>query len=230
MTNHPRQHRSAWAWLGVCGLVVVGLGCNPGLFYFLTPWIDGDVPAEHRIATKSKETTVAIVCNLITPDPSERSEGIDIELATKLERQLKKRCADNREKIKFIANPTVRNQQMKLVANGAGVSPVELGKQVNADSVIVLDVNKMLLWQPRSNNMFYRGQAEITVSVFDMKQTEGQHKVYEKEYRIEFPKNGPIDAGSSSLGQFRGMFLERVAGDLSRMFTKYAPDQRYHVD
>jgi hypothetical protein len=49
---------------------------------------------------------------------------------------------------------------------------------------------------------------------------------YETVYETWYPAHGPIDADSTSVTAFRGLFLDRVAREVSRYFAAYPADER----
>jgi hypothetical protein len=174
---------------------------------------------------KKKEVTVVLLASFANPlETRPEFQTVDRELCEKLAVEMKKRFDANREKIKIIPYHKVKSflnkdPDLNLTAKR------EIGKHFDADYVINLEINSMAFYEGSFRQMF-RGTTEIMVTVFDVKQDEGDPPIYNDIYRTQYPEHTPIDAGSESVLSFRSAFLNRLGRDLSRWFAAYPSDER----
>ena len=176
---------------------------------------------------KKKEVTVVILCSLANQlDSRPEVQTVDRDLCIKLAEEMKKRFDANREKIKIVPYHKVKSfvnkdQDINLTDKR------EIGKHFDADYVINLEINSMSFYHDGSYRTLFRGTTEIMVTVFDVKADEGEGPIYNDIYHTEYPTHGPIDAGANeSVLRFRGMFMGRLARELSRWFAAYPVDER----
>jgi hypothetical protein len=214
----------------VLGSAWMAIGCNPASINFLLmPFVDDKVPAKCKLAHGDKEVHVAILCTHSRLETRPELLPADSELSERLAMQLRKRCAENKEKIKIIPPSQARS----LVNQNAGhaLSLQEIGEKLKADIVVNLEINSISLYEKGSHSTLFRGNTEITVTVADTSKPKGENTVFQEVYRREYPgSRGPIDASGSSVLEFRTLFLNRIAGDLARMFTAFPPDERFLMD
>lgn len=223
---------SPWMYVFLTG-AIMSLGCNPGTLYFLMPWMQDETPPKIPLTTDKKEVTVVIQAGhanpMEAPDFNPEFQTVDRDLCDRLGQALKKRYDDNRDRIKIIPHYQVRSFINK---NGDSrlVSPYEVGKHFSADYVINLEINGMSFYEAGSSKQLFRGKTEISLGVFDMTKPREEGPVAEESYRTEYPSTGPIDAGNTSVIQFRNLFLTRIAKDLSRLFASSQRDERGDFD
>jgi hypothetical protein len=230
-TRSHALRRRTWIALFING-VLMSLGCNPAtMAMFLAPFVDNKNPPEYSLAEAKKEATVAVMVSFAPTHLEDRREVLpaDYELAEKVTQHIKMRSQLNKEKIKLVPVAQVRSYQTKLGAR-SGVTPAELGKNFSADFVIFLEIDNLSLYEKKSFGDLYRGNTEIAVSLYDLAKPEGEQKVFDKPYRCEYPGSGPRDAGSYSVAQFRGMFLTKIAREVSKMFVAYPADERTEME
>src|SRR5207249_718829 len=134
---------------------------------------------------------------------------------------MSKRFAANKEKVKIVPTAKVRSYVNSRSIDGNLVDKHDLGKHFKADYVIALEISPGLSLYEYKSPQLYRGSGEIAVAVLDVRQPKDEATIFQDVYRTEFPKRGPIDAGGSSVLQFRGLFLNHIANDLSKYFAGY---------
>src|SRR5207249_91179 len=133
------------------------------------------------------------------------------------------RCEDKKHKLKLIPIAQVRHTQLKQQLNGGGYSPRELGALLKADYVLDLTVNSFSLYEKGNISKMYRGDADISINLHQVNAKDGEHRVFNKEFRRIHPRDsGPIDAGNSSVASYRNVFARVVAEDIVKMFVAYA--------
>jgi hypothetical protein len=98
---------------------------------------------------------------------------------------------------------------------------VDIGKALNADMVVGLDLEEFSLYQGQT---LYQGRANVKIMVFDV--AKGKDPVFEHNLPPAiFPPNGAIPADSSE-AQFRRQFVNH----LSRQISQYFYDHDATVD
>jgi hypothetical protein len=226
----PRNRRVRRPWgLVLLGFVWAGIGCSPAALSFLVlPWVDDKIPAKCKLASPDKEVTVAVVSWFGSLEVRPEIMPAEAELSERVCTQLRERFKYNKEKVKIVPPSQVRAFQNKLTGNGPW-SPIEIGKQVKADYVVALEINSLSVYEYKSRQLF-RGNTEVSVKAYDLAKPEGEQGIFEEIYRREYPRAQPVDASSTSVIQFRTRFLDRIAQDVSKLFSAYPYDQRLDMD
>ena len=184
-------------------LLVACSGCSTLLTaaYILMP---EDTPAEFK-GLKGKH--VAVVCKPIV-ELEFADAGSGRELAATvgaiLERNVRKaRVIDQQEVARWIDEH-------------AWVDYPTVGKALDADLVVGIDLAEFRLHEGAT---LYRGRATAHVRVFDI--ATGK-VVFEKRYDdFQYPADGAVPTSDRSEPQFRGMFLQILAGRIARSFHAY---------
>jgi len=225
-----KSRLTGWKWTAVIlGSLWAAVGCTPAtLTYMLMPFSDDKVAPVCKLA-KKQEVTVCIVTNFATLETRLDTVPAASELSELFAQQLRKRAEENKEKIKVL--PPSKTRSYASAADFTGRTLQDVGKQCKADYVISLEITKLDLYEPRSNQLLYHGNTDINIQVVDVTKPAGEGLIYNDAFRREYPRGGlPRDASDMSADRFRLMFLNAVAGDLTRMFTAYSNDQRNMVD
>jgi hypothetical protein len=221
--------RQSYRWLLVAFgfLSWISIGCNPAtISWMLMPWMDNKIDPEYKLFAKDKELTLVITSNFRHSHFEPELIGADIELGDKLAQFFRKRCQENKHKLKIVPQAEVRSQQLKLLAGG-GSSPLELGKHFKADYVLELDIRSFSIYEKNSFPKMFRGVSEITVNLHKVEDKDGEHLPFMREFRAEYPgSNRPIDASSTNPSSFRNLFLTKIARDVSKMFIAFPQEER----
>jgi hypothetical protein len=91
---------------------------------------------------------------------------------------------------------------------------VEIGKALNADMVLGLDLEEFSLYQGQT---LYQGKANLKISVYDV--AEGKQPVFERNLpQAVYPPNAAIPAGEKPEPQFRRQFVNHLAELIARHF------------
>jgi hypothetical protein len=99
---------------------------------------------------------------------------------------------------------------------------VDIGKALNADMVIGLDLEEFNLFQGQT---LYQGKANLKIMVFDV--AKGREPVFERNLpQAIYPPNAAIPAGEKPEAQFRRQFV----GYLARQIAHYFYDHDSTVD
>jgi hypothetical protein len=217
--------RALLACLPLASLAALS-GCNPAaLAMMLMPFSDNMEQPRCKLASPREEKTIAVVTWFGNSEMQLYSELVPTadELSEKLVAILRERYKVSREQVKVVPSAQVRVYQNKLTSKSW--SPVQIGKQVKADYVIALEINRLSLHERGSSNMLLRGSTEIAVKVYDVAKQPGEQVIFDEIYNRTYPKDNPIDAGGSIIG-FRSLYLTHVARELSRWFAAYSHDER----
>ena len=215
------------------GVAITGCGADGGaMAYFLTPEQRIEPTFAHLALKKDdKKPAPRVVIVPWSVELETRSEfiNVDRQLAETLGRDLKELAKSAEEKIDIVsarkveefknANPSWR--QMELA---------EIGRKFDADHLIYLEINQMSLYEPRSNNMLMRGQANITLTLVDVKNPDelSKHETLSCIHPSDAP--GPVPIEDMQPFQFREKFLNYVSRKMSHYFSKYPRDERYRME
>ncbi len=234
-THSPNQSPlSRWRWplLLIAALSWLSIGCSPqSLYMFMMPFSDMNVQPEEKLFKENKELTLVIMTNFARPELRPDMQGADAELSGLLAQSLRKRCAENKHKLKIVSDAQVRSQQLNQLVGGQ-LSPVEIGKHFKADFVLDLTINSFSLYEKDLYPPMYRGKTDVAISLYAVNtKTDDGHKIFNKELQRGFPSGpGPIDATSMTPSWFRTLFLTKVANDVAKTFISYPPEERRVLD
>jgi hypothetical protein len=230
--KHSRYGRR-WLLVLFGGLSWLSIGCTPqSLSMFLMPFTDNKTdPTEYKLFASDKEVTLVVLANFKESQFQEDIRKADTELADQVSQYLRKRCEENKNKLKLIPQAQVRSMQLKQLAADE-LDPVEMGKKFKADFVLHLEIDRLQIYEPKSYPKMFRATTQINVNLYatKTKDTEDAHPVRDKLYVVEFPKEA-IQAEGISAAQFRRQFLDKAGREISRMFIAFPPDElREHRD
>jgi hypothetical protein len=91
---------------------------------------------------------------------------------------------------------------------------VEIGKAVDADVVVGLDLEEFSLYQGQT---LYQGRANVKIMVYDV--ALGERPVFERHLpQALYPPNAAIPAGEKPEPQFRRQFVNHLAQLIARYF------------
>lgn len=215
-----KLHARRWSLAALFAVALCG-GCDPAtMAYFLMPETK-DAPELRRLASddKKKEVRVAILTHTQLETRPELIQA-DRQLAENLAKQLRERCAENKEKVTIL--PTRRVEEYKN-AHPRWHDPLEVGRELKVDYVIYLEINSLSLYEKGNSNLLYRGRASISVALVDVNHPDDNPE--QTEITAEYPSEarGPIDASmDTSPMQFRAAFLTYVSKRLSWCFTGHS--------
>ena len=217
----------------VGGLSVVGCGADGGaMAYFLMPEQRIEPKMKHlAVAKDDKKPTPRVVIVTWTADLETRPEFInaDRQLAELLGRDLKEMAKTNEEKLDVISGRKVeefKNNHPKW----REMELWEIGKAFDADHLIYLEFNKLSLYEPNSNRMLMRGNANITITLVDVKNPDNLpgHETMNCVHPGDAP--GPVPVEDMQPFQFREKFLNYVSRQMSHYFAKYPRDERIRME
>jgi hypothetical protein len=210
-----------WYTGGLLLVAALGAGCNLlSIPYFLL-YADAKHPAKCKLAANDKDKQVRVV--ILTYGGLEtRPEflRVDRELASYLVKHLQEGFKNNKENVTLVATTLVEKYKDEH-PNWHALDLDEIGTHFRADYVVDLEINDITLYEPGSRNTLYRGRTAISVAVVDVSKP-GEEPIYREEYTCEYPlTRGPIPVDDSNPQQFRQLFLNHVAKQLSWRFTAH---------
>src|SRR6266511_2762672 len=156
-------------FLLILGLVVMSGGCNPFTALMMLTGDEKKIPAEYqKLADKDKKKEVKVV--ILTDMPVDtRAEFMhaDKEITHLFALQLQKVTRVNPNRVEEFKNKdpdwTINHKDLE-----------EIGKHFKADYVIHLEVQALSMYQQGSAG-FYRGQADLTVQLINVKSPDELH-------------------------------------------------------
>ena len=194
------NRRFAIATLLAAFTLPLATGCNlvaTGMYVFT----GNDTPAKFDGLAGKK---VAIVCRPVTSLDFNNSS-----VATMLSQQLAARLQENVRNIKIVDHRQVND----WIDENTWEDYVDIGKALNADLVIGIDLEEFNLYQGQT---LYQGRANIHFAVYDV--TKGKIHIWD-EYmpQVVYPPTGGIPASERPEGEFRRKFV----GTLSERIAQY---------
>lgn len=198
-------------------------GCNllalPFFIFGPEPKID---PILKKVAPADKEKDVKLVVLAYTTSLDVRPELLraDRDIANLTVRYLKKGFEYNKERVTCV-NPTKVEEFKNNHPGWKTLDPAEIGRHFGADYIVYLEINELSLYETRSANQLYRGNANITVNLIDCRDPEADRE--QREFTCTYPteSRGPIPVEDKPLAAFKMEFFGSVALQLSWHFTSH---------
>jgi len=198
-------------------LLVVALstctGCNVivGLGYFIggPPTIEPVFDQQTKLSLRDDDKMVAVVCYA----PKELKfdvDDVDVSLARHVAHQL---AAHD---IKVMRPDQV---QAWLDRNDDWDSPAEVGRALEVDWVIYIDLEEYSLYEKNVSNL-YRGRTSAMVKVFDMSDGEG-HELFVQELVSQYPIRQPVPTSDISHNKFKMLYMGFLSNQIGRMFYEH---------
>jgi hypothetical protein len=217
----------------LAGLLLVAVsctGCNlMALPFFLIPGMEPKHEAKCKLEPHENEKEVRVVI-LSSSGLETRPEflRVDRELSRLMYMQMEEGFKKNKEKVTLVPVSQIEKYKDDH-PNWHSLSPQEIGKHFNASYVIDLEINAVTLYEPGSANTLFRGHAEISIDVVDVRKA-AEGPIYKEEYTIDYPRaRGPIPASEGNVQQFRQRFLSVVARELAWRFTAHLVEDDFKM-
>lgn len=207
-----------WRLAGAIFLAVLfTAGCNPLMAPFFLGGSDPKYDPDFKLAAGKKEVRVLVLTYCSSLETRPELLGADRELTSLVAQKLVEGAKENKEKLTVVAGSAVQRYTDEH-PNWQTMAPEEIGEHFRSDYVIEMEIDKLTLYEPLSNKELYRGQAELSVKVHDVRKP-GTDPVFHKEYSVEYPRSRPVPITDTNPRKFRLDFLTRVATDISWYFT-----------
>ena len=223
-----RARSGVWARRAVWGAfaVVAAAGCNPLTTLAFLTHKDVKVPAEAPLTfaegpKKGKEEVVVAVFVNQPAGQGLEFPGADAMLASELARRLPEMSKESKQKVAVVPPKDVNKYKMRN-PNWRTTEFSKRGKELGADFVLDINLDRMSLFQPGSQNSFYEGRADVSVDVYDVDAGPGEPK-HSRPLGVAYPKTGFRDASSMPVSAFRRLFLENLAVEITRLHVDHRP-------
>jgi hypothetical protein len=211
--------RAVWFTLAT----ILTIGCNPlATVSFLTqsdPLKKADYPLAFAEGPKKGKEVVVAVFVSSAPGIGPVFAGSEGKLASEIAKKLPEMAKESKQKL-VVIDPALVNKFKMNNPNWKLMHASEWGKKLNVDFVLDIHLDKMSLYQPGSLNMYYEGQAEITVDTYDVEAGPVEPK-YNYVYPFKYPHTGMLDTSSIPLNRFKQDFLEHLAAELSMKHVEH---------
>jgi hypothetical protein len=225
MAFFARRYRLA----GLVGIVLLAGGCNLiSMPYFLLFGAEDDYPPEFKVFDNpKKEIKVALLANVGPETPAEFLRT-DRDLSELLTRYLRQKYKETKTKIVMVPPNQVENYKDKHPNWQMELEKV--GTFFHADYLVIIDLDKLSLFEPKSLNEWFRGHADVSISVVNVEKLE-EGPVERKELTIVYPTHGPKSVmDNPNPIQFRADFIQYMVGELSRYFASYTMEKKYSCE
>jgi hypothetical protein len=219
-----------WVIVALGLLAGFSLGCSPAsLAMLVLPWMPNNVDPDYKLFAKDKEITLVLLVNFAQPPIHPDHVSVKDELPDHVAQFFRKRCQENKHKIKIVSQVEARSQEQRLKAEGT-YSPDELGKHFKADFVLELNVQSCSLYEKNHFPKAFRGVVEMSVHLHKLNAKDEDD--FHRDLKLEFPTGlrEPIDSGSTNPTAFRRMFLTKVARDVTKLFIAFPADEKHMLD
>lgn len=227
-----RRRRCCWSFalLFVLPLVAVfGAGCNPFAPLLFTAYLTG-ADMEQRIQYKFPDDCRRVAVVSYVPYAARADMGhFDRDLNEKVARSIfgyfeSKKINHRKEVVKA---SRVHEWQAQH-PNWMNMDPGEIGRALNVDYLVFMEVGALSLYEECSNRTLYKGHAELMVKVYRI--TPEMHEVaYANPMLIvDFPsKDRSIPVDNISFPNFRDRFVDNVAKRLSWVFVPHETSEEF---
>jgi hypothetical protein len=222
--------RRGWLAL-VAGAAGVFAGCDLGsLVYFMRP--EPRLDARMKSLPGDDEKKVPKVAILTWSAMETRAEFIhaDRQISELLARNIEALAKASGEHVSFVPQRKVEDFKSST-PSWRSMDMAEVGRRFGADYVICLELNSLSMYEPGGLNQLYRGRASLNVSLTDVKRPDDSP--LQQTFGCVYPSDarGPISADlDTSPMQFRQMFLNHVAKQLSWYFTRHPRRETLFVE
>lgn len=221
--------RRHWQLAGLIVVTLSCMACNPLLLPYFINGFEPKHEPEFKIALEDKKETAKVVVFVSSPLEVRRELlNADQELLSLFTKALDEGCKTNKQNVQ-LATPSKVQKFKDDHPNWQSLGLVELGKRLEADFVIDLEIAHLSLYESGSQNTLFMGRAEISVTVAQVDKPD-DGPVFKKEYVTEYPRSGSRPVSDTSPLVFRRAFMTRVANDLAWMFTTHTSTQKYQVE
>ncbi len=185
--------------LAALGFSITGCGLVANLLYVAD---NRDVKAEFNGLDKKR---VAVICHT-EPSLKYTSNEVPRQLAMYVSAMLK-------EKLKK-SHIIDQHEVDRFADENSGDDFVQVGKALNADMVVALDLKSFSL---NEGQTLLRGKAKIHLAVYDIK--DGGKNVFDKPMpEALYPPSTPMPAVDKPLDEFQRQFVMMLADQVGRYF------------
>jgi hypothetical protein len=211
-----------------------GCGSNPiVLIAYLFNNGDPKSPAEYPLKPRPKHEKEEVKVVVLASGNSNCLTqadliGIDRMLGAEFISLLESRCKDNKELVTVLKTQALDDFKRKH-ADWKSMHPMDIGKQLNADYVIEIELAKVSIYDPKARDLL-KGQATIAVRAYDASKQNQDPAFSPAEYNIDYPPGRPELRDDTDITTFRQRFTKYMAAKLVILFTDHTAEQRVPTD
>lgn len=207
-------------------------GCNMAAVpYFLFCMEDPKHQAEiQKIASPNKkEERKVVLLTYHRLDLRPEFANCDRELTHSVEKHIKQLAEVNKEKITLVHQRKVEDYKNNH-PDWKEEELSDIGKHFGADWVVYLEINSLSLYEPGSGGTLYRGKADMTISLIDVKNPDDSRPP--QAFTCSYPRESRIQMTSAdkSPSEFRQMFLDYLGRRVSWKFTAHPTRDDFYAD
>lgn len=215
--------------LGLGFLLVAMTGCSLGsLAYFLTPEQKHEAELCKLTSPDSKFEPSVVILTMMT-NPIARTEliGVDRELGELAAVRLYELLQANKERVRILAPRKIEEYKSRN-SDWEDKQPAEIGKHFSADYVIVLEINRLTLFEKGSSSELFRGQVEMRITLVDVHNPDYTPK--SQTLSCVWPDAAKAVSVDNELSprDFREAFLKHLATRVAYKFAAHSRQESYH--
>ncbi len=105
--------------------------------------------------------------------------------------------------------------------NWRSLDPVEIGRALDANYVIYVELAQVAFYEDGPSKYLYRGKADLGVTVYRVDEEDGETPMPRDELHFEYPKGRPIPVADLPLNRFRREFLNRLSNEVVWYFIPH---------
>lgn len=217
------------------GILALGGACNPLMFPFYLTSPEPKFEASYKqLASKDKKKEVRVaILTYMGLETSGEFLHVDRDLSRKLAKNLGDLCKYNEEKVTIInpskveeyknSHPDWHHEHLELE---------EIGKDLQVDYIIYLEIESMSMYQPNTGMTLYRGEASLNVQLVDVNKPDESPD--SQTFTCTYPSEGRggnvlVDADMRPQ-QFRDKFLNSMTRQLSWYFSPHPKSDSHSSD
>lgn len=205
-----------------------GCGDLGSFLYFIMP--EQKYPAEIKGLAADDKKKPEVKAMILVRNGSEMNFNFpdaDRRLASLLHDQLETLCKANDEFLTILLPAKVEAFKSSH-PRWDRLDPAEIGRFHKVDYVIYIEIKDMSLYE-RNDPMFYRGRADLSVKLVDVKHPDESPARVDKAYK--YPTDSlPIQIDDEQAGVVRDKFLADVAKRLSWCFAPHPVQDAHKMD
>jgi hypothetical protein len=211
---------------------VLACSCMPlgSLPYFLMGQDPTDPPGMKKLAAddKDKEVKVAV---LIYGGLETRPEfhTADRDLARRIVKKLGETAKTNRESLKVVSATKVDSFKSTHL-NWRTMEKDEIGRALDADYVVYVEINQLSMYKKGSANLLYQGLAQLTVNLINVNNPDELEEP--KDLTVTYPNETldsvPVDDKAPAV--FLAEFYDKIATQVAWQFTAHPTSDNFPLE
>jgi hypothetical protein len=215
-----------WRLPGLIVFLLVTCGCDlVSLPYFLLFGYDNRNPPDCPVFEAPKQEIKVAILTSVGPETRPEFLRFDRDLGEQLAQYLRLQYKETKAKVVLVPANQVENY--KDNHPNWQLDPAAVGNHFHADYLITIDLDQLSLYEPNSINEWFRGHADASIKVLDVKKIE-EGPIFRRELSYSFPTRGPQHVmDNPNPLQFRADFLAYLIREMSHFFASYTLEQKY---